>query len=232
MRTRALPSVTVALLLAAIACGGSSPTNPSNPPPGNTNSCRTYWTAFTHTTVAGTLVANQSTTCSFDRPSLQFRCTHNYSDNQPTQRTFNTVSTYGSVDDIVDELNVVPPRQLVLTAATVNGHSVTYSYDAQKRLTRAVSTAGATQTYTAWDSFGRPTAATDVGPGFNNTHAISYNNTARTRTTVVVNANVTTVEIFDANGFVTSTVATSTVVGAPAVSTMTALVSSTGQVCK
>jgi hypothetical protein len=107
--------------MAALACGGSSPTNPSNPPQGNTNSCRNYWTAATLGTISGSFTSTTALSCTLDQPTLQFRCTHNYSDNQGTQRTFNTVTTYASVADIVDEIRVIPPVTLVVTAATVGG---------------------------------------------------------------------------------------------------------------
>ena len=83
-------------------------------------------------------------------------------------------------------------------------------------------------TYTAWDGAGRPTAGRDVGSGFDNTHAITYNDTARTRTTVVNGGVVTTVETYDANGNQIATTAT----GGNTFSNSTTTITATTQVCK
>jgi YD repeat-containing protein len=153
--------------------------------------------------------------------------------------TTSTATTFRSVADFVDEVRVVPPltKSLAATSTTARGRapstgSETHAYDAQGRLVRSVgrSATGATSTttFTAWDAAGRPTLARDAGAGFDNIRRISYDDAARTRTTVVGNGLVTTVETFDANGNPTS----QTAAGGPSRSTTVIAIASTQRVCK
>jgi hypothetical protein len=101
---------------------------------------------------------------------LQFNCSLVYTDTNGFATTNTTATTYAPVADIVDEVSVIPPlmRPLrvsgtVTSGGTTTTSSGTFSYDAQKRITRQGYDGGTTTTYSAWDSAGRPTAATAVG---------------------------------------------------------------------
>lgn len=153
--------------------------------------------------------ANSDQTCSFNTGNNQATCTTRYSDSTGQSSTVTTIFNYASRADFVDEVQVIPIRNLALsTTSTTVGtagtftSSAQFSHDGQRRLTRIVGTSAAgtsTTTYTAWDGSGRPTAGTDVGPGFNNVVTAAYNDGARTRTMNFAGG-VTTVETFDANG--------------------------------
>ena len=92
----------------------------------------------------------------------------------------------------------------------------------------AATRGSATTTFTAWDAVGRPTIARDAGPGYDNTRRISYDDAARTRTTVVGNGLVTMVETFDASGNPTR----QTAAGGPSRTTVVFTTASTARVCK
>ena len=144
---------------------------------------------------------------------------------------------YNSVADFVDEVRVVPPvsrwtRNSVI-GTPISGScgpgsgsaSITPTYDSQGRLAVVVAvgqvtpplvTVGtSTTTYSAWDSFGRPTAGTVIvrssrpSPvSFTGTVSVSYDNAARTtRTTTLISGQQTVSTItYDANGNIVSTV--------------------------
>jgi hypothetical protein len=142
------------------------------------------------------------------------------------------------VADIVDEIAVIPPLTYMLRAAgTQTGNptpgTVTNSFDANRRITKTVNTSAggeSTTTYSAWDSAGRPTEAHDVGKGFSNRRSVTYDDAARTRTTLVNGGPLRTVETFDANGNQIETLATS---GGAAVASKTAItVVSSQRLCK
>lgn len=216
--TRTLSTFVLAAILGG--CGGGSnspssggpttPTGPSSPSGQTGGSCRVVATASTLRTTAQGFSSETSQTCTFAAGVNQVTCTSRYSDNTGQSSTLTTVTTYASVGDLVDEVQSNPPRFLALSTATTTvgsagtfSNSTQHTYDGQKRLVRIVGTSAAgtsTTTYTAWDASGRPTAANDVGPGFNNSLSISYDNAARTRTTSVLGLGLTTTETFDANG--------------------------------
>jgi YD repeat-containing protein len=242
MSARISSGITGAIALAvAAACGGggsgtgsasgSSGTggNPAGPG-GTSQTCRLFATSFTQVTSGLSLTT--TSTCTVNTSTRQATCVHRLSDGT----TLNSVSTYNSVSDIVDEVRVIPPLTLVRSAVasqtspsgvTSPQVTTTYSYDAQGRATSVVSPSNTT-TYTQWDSVGRPTLANDVGAGFNNTRLIVHNDGARTRTTTVNNGILTTVETFDANGNLLS----QTTSGAGQTQTITYTTLTTDRVCK
>jgi hypothetical protein len=110
---------------------------------------------------------------------------------------------------VVDEVAVIPPLTLSSsTTTTISGGTVppstgtaTRTYDGQKRLLTQVSVSQgqtSTTTYTAWDSAGRPTAATVVSGGQSTSQSFTYDNATRTQTSS--NAGVTCTQTFDQNG--------------------------------
>ncbi len=204
-------------------------------------SCRNVATALTaQMTATGEFNASMKTSCKFDSATRQSSCTVQYSDNRGTSMTSTSVSTYNSAADLIDEITVIPPLNYALTTVgtqtsnrgTTTG-SVTNTFDANRRIVKTVNTStsgDSTTSYTAWDAAGRPTGATDVGKGFNNTRTISYDDAARTKTTVVNGGPLRTVETFDADGIQIETLATS---GGAAVASKTAItVTASQRLCK
>jgi YD repeat-containing protein len=205
--------------------------------------CRNIPTSLTHVTVAqGGFSSTLNQTCKFDREAFRGSCTNQYSDNRGASNVGSTtvVATYPSVGAFIDEVRVVPPLFKALSAAATStgpggrNSSTTFTYDSQGRLIKEV-TAGspATTTYTEWDAAGRPTRVKDVGPGFNNTRVVSYDDMQRTRTTKVIpegrsDVVVTTVETFDADGNPIRQVAS----GGPSTSTTTIAINNTQRVCR
>lgn len=230
--------VTLAVLLSVVtACNKSDDGLPTGPSPGGGGTCRELASDFTAQTAAGGFTATTTSTCAFTTSSLQVTCTHRYTDSVGGSTTTTSVTVYGSVADLVDEIAVLPPRTYaVRTSATQTGTSsgstsATFSFDGSRRLTTVSGTSAAgaaTTTYTAWDSSGRPSTGTDVGPGFSNALTISYDNAARTRTTNFVGGLVTTVEAFDANG----NPASQATVGGASVSTTVYTTRATQRICK
>jgi len=123
-----------------------------------------------------------------------------------------TVQASGQIDWSV---NTIPPLTLWRGGETVAAEvpvTMTNSHDPRGRLIRhGISASGSvteTTTYTVWDSFGRPTAATVVRPTSRSTDAVVYDDVARTRTktsttTSLTGGRVMTVsstETFDWNG--------------------------------
>ena len=204
-------------------------------------SCRNVPTELTAlVTGPGGFSATIKTTCSFNVSSKRSDCTSRYLDSQGTTTESTTTSTYNSMADVVDELAVNPPLVYVAsTAATQVGSrgktsgGTTNTFDGNRRIIKTLNTSASgesTTTYTAWDAAGRPTQASDVGRGFSNTRAISYDNVARTRTTVVNGGQLKTVETFDANGLQIATETTS--VAQSMASKTTVTIAASQSVCK
>jgi len=197
---------------------------------------------MTYVTAAQGFSTTLNQTCNFDRQAFRGTCTNHYSDSRGTSNlpTTSVVATYASVGAFIDEVRVVPPLFKALKAtATGTGPGVrnsetTFTYDSQGRLLKEVTSGSpATTTYTEWDAAGRPTRVKDVGPGFNNTRVVSYDDGQRTRTTRVIpegqaQAVVTTVETFNADGNPVRQAAT----GGPSTSTTTITVNTTERVCR
>ncbi len=154
--------------------------------------------------------------------------------------TTTTTTTYNSVADVVDEIAVNPPLSYALSAKVSQtsgpgtaGSGVTNTFDSSHRITKTVNTSAggeSTTSYSDWDQAGRPTRANDVGKGFNNIRTISYDDSARTKTTVVNGGPLRTVETFDVNGSQIETLATA---GGAAVTTKTVItVVASQRICK
>ena len=183
---------------------------PQSPPP-----CRAAAVEFTAVNKAPNMTAESTSTCVFDRKALTFTCTTQHKDSLGTKTTSVSVTTYGSIADIVDEIAVIPPR---LRSTRVDGTTegnrgktktdVVYTYDAQHRLTEEVATtqgskAVATTTYTSWDPQGRPTAGKiTVAGGRGSTLSLSYDDAKRVQTIIsdAMGQRVTCEMGFDANG--------------------------------
>lgn len=204
-------------------------------------SCRNLATELTvQMTAGGGFTATNKTTCSFNAAAKRSTCMTRYSDSQGTTLESTTTSTYNSVADVVDEIAVSPPLSYVLSSAgTQTGSrgkssgSVTNTFDSNRRIVKTVNTSGngeSTTTYTAWDAAGRPTRASDVGKGFSNTRAISYDDAARTRTTVVNGGPLRTVETLSADGNQIATLTTSG--GATLATKATVTITASQSVCK
>jgi hypothetical protein len=177
----------------------------------------------------------------FDAQAKQSLCKIQYTDGRGGTTTSTTTTVYNSIADVIDEIAVIPPLSYAVTAtATQTGNagatsmgSVTNTFDGSRRMLKTVyKSAGgeSTTTYTEWDKVGRPTRANDVGRGFNNSRVISYDDNARSRTTVVNGGPLRTVETFDVNGNQIETLATN---GATAISTKTTVtIIASQRVCK
>ena len=218
------PTVTalLILLLAAGACNDKNTTT-TGPDPAV---CRNYLSNFTETT-SFTQTGNTSMrtySCAFNTGTHALACT---SSRNGVGCETNT-KQYASTADFVDEVSVSPPRQLFQTETWANisscganpNFTTTYTYDAQKRVTGASTSQGASATYTAWDAAGRPTASTSSA----GQSTWTYDASSRTR---VLNAPLATLTtVYDANGNVTSSHTTSNG------GTTTTFSGSTAQVCK
>lgn len=231
------------LLLVLTACGkstndddeGGGPLGPSG-----SGTCRNLASQFTAaaTTTGSSFSSTTTSTCTFSESTRQVQCTHVYSDNFGTSSTTTGSAVYLSAADLVDEVAVIPPRTYATSGvatqtgtAGTNASGVAYTFDGNRRVVRAVNTSPAgvsTTTYTAWDASGRPTVGTDVGPGFNNTLAISYDAGSRTRTTSINGGAVTTTETFDANGNLIRQVSS----GGGSTTTSNITVGATQRICK
>jgi YD repeat-containing protein len=234
----------VCVVVGIVGWGGSSPNSGGSGTPSalSSRSCRNYMTAYTMTQTGSAnpgFSATTTGTCTFTQAALQFNCMLRYSDTTGFSSTNTSISTYASIADIVDEVSVVPPlKRLISVSGTVvsggssTSSSGTYTYDSQKRITREVTT-GSTTTYSAWDSAGRPTAASTIGSnGQTTTLTMSYNDTARTLTTSNTQSGITTScnQVYDTNGNQISYVCTSSLPAAGTNGTTT--VTGTAQVCK
>src|SRR5262245_26544889 len=205
MPSHSSSAIAVVVLAAAMIPGFQGSSVPEFPAP---PSCRELATALTaQMTATGGFTATAQTKCTFDQAARLIACTVQFNDPRGAS-TSSTTSTYASVADIIDEIAVIPPLTYMLKAVgTQTGNptpgSVTNTFDANRRITKTVNSSASgesTTTYSAWDSAGRPTEAQDVGKGFNNRRSISYDDKARTRTTLVNGGPLRTVETFDANG--------------------------------
>jgi hypothetical protein len=204
-------------------------------------SCRTLATDLTaKVTAPGGFTADIKTSCTFNADHTQATCTVQYNDGRGTESSTTSTTTYKSLADIIDEIVVNPPlnyAQMTTAATAVAGGSfkgtVTNTFDANRRIVKTVNigvSGESTTTYSDWDQAGRPTRANDVGKGFNNVRVISYDDAARTRTTVVNGGPLRTVETFDVNGNQIETLATA---GGTAMQTKTTVtITASHRACK
>ncbi len=135
------------LCIAAAACGGSSPTSPSQSGSGSggttgggtsggtgtggtgtggggttSNSCRIGPATYRIVTTGGGFTSTINGTCTFNNNTVEGTCTNQYTDT--TGQAFTSVSTtrHASRGDVVDEIAVIPPLQRSLgTTTTVTG---------------------------------------------------------------------------------------------------------------
>jgi hypothetical protein len=208
----------------------SAPVSPTGPPlmSGVCRNYASSVTATTTTTFTGQnpSVATQDTTTSYNTATNQLLETGTgMSNNGICRRSVSWSTNYGSVADFVDEVSVIPPKTRWASQsgmATYSGPSgpcanrtsaaaTTISYDSQGRLVVSVSTGGVgprslvatslgnNNVYTAWDVFGRQTAY-GRPDSFGALNHISYDDSARTRSTAYYTAPTTTVDTFDSNG--------------------------------
>jgi hypothetical protein len=171
--------------------------------------CRTFATNITQVVTAGSTQTNVTGTCFFNQATNQLSCSY-VSGATPC---YTQLQTFSSAADFVDEVSVVPPvKRLNSEVITNQGacglptRSTLFTYDGQRRLMRTVEQGtGGTNTYTTWDSSGRPTAGTNPGPpAATYTYAYSDANRTETLTTVAGALNVTTTTTYSADGIVTN----------------------------
>ena len=222
MRFRA--SALLVVVTFSIGCGGS-PTGPAQV----SGVCRNYASSVSSTTTTtytgmSPSVATQDITASYNTASNELADTGTGTyGNGVCRSSFSSSTSYGSLADFVDEVSVIPPKtRWVGQSRTVtnsgpsgpvfcsNNTTVTTktnSYDSQGRLATSVSTGPRSSVatppnndvYTAWDVLGRPTAYRP----FEYSAAlvqISYDDSARTRSTRYFTSPTTTTETFDSNG--------------------------------
>jgi len=207
-------------LVVNVRGGTSAPTAP-NSSSGNSSTgqtCRTYPTAATdvetNPSANPPFMLTNTYTIVFNRSTNQITTTGNVTARTGCAGPFTTVSTWNSIADFVAEVGVIPPltraaRTESLAGACGNpGSTQTFTYDGQNRLTRVVQQTGsgvtaATTSYTAWDSFGRPTVGTQTRGAGLSAISISYDNAVRktfTTRSLGNNAPVVVTTTFDANG--------------------------------
>ncbi len=223
-----------------------SPTPPATPPAtGTSGTCRNMATAYTSVITTNTgFSANTAASCTFNSTTFSGTCNSTYTDSTgvASRIVISGGTVYMSLADMVDEVSVIPPRTLWVSASgtqtnaagAVTTGSSTNTFDSQRRLMRTTDVSGAvppattTTTYTTWDSSGRPTTARDVGPGYDNTRIITYDDGQRTRTNTLMGGALVTVETFDADGNILRQVTT----GGTTVSTTVFATTATARVCK
>jgi hypothetical protein len=199
-------------------------------------SCRTYASAYRVVTASMGITSTTNGTCTFNNSTVEGTCVNRYTDASGQSFTTTSVTTHATRGDVVDEVQVVPPRLLARgTTTTITGPNrstttATNTYDNQRRLltTTAVESASGrrtTTTYTAWDRAGRPTAGSSVIVGGSTSHFThTYDDAARTQTSTA--SGVTCTNTYDANGINRS----GTCAGGSSTTTFTTL--STSQVCR
>lgn len=158
------------LCLVAAACGGSSPTSPSQSSGGSgsssgsgtggggttgggtsgggtgSTSCRIGPASYRIVATGAGVTATTTGTCTFNNATVEGTCTNQYTDN--TGQSFTSVSTtrHATRGDVVDEIAVIPPLQRSLgTTTTVSGSTSStgtsaHTYDGQRRLLQTVGT--------------------------------------------------------------------------------------------
>jgi hypothetical protein len=229
MRVRASSVLVVVTLVIGCDEDGKSSTPISPTGPGVCRNYASSVTATTTTTYTGMnpagTVDTQNITTSYNTATNQLSETGTgMTNNGICQRSGSWSTNYGSVADFVDEVSVIPPKTRWASQsgmATYSGPSpcanrtsaatTTNSYDSQGRLVRSDSTGGVgprslvatslgnNNIYTAWDVFGRQTAYGHPN-SFGALNHISYDDSARTRSTRYFTAPTTTADTFDSNG--------------------------------
>jgi YD repeat-containing protein len=212
-------------------------------PPAAGAACRTYVTADAMSfSTSGGLSGTVRRTCDYKASTNTWTCTLTYSDSQSLKYTSVVTFNFATLADFVgDAPRIVlfassdwrPAGTTIKTTmpGVASTGTMTYAYDSERRLTRITNqTKGptgdlsSTMTFSAWDEFGRPTAATDE----TSRYAYVYNDADRTTTlTNVTSASVIT-QTFDANGIQIA----QTAVGSASRTTSTWTNQSTATVCR
>jgi YD repeat-containing protein len=232
-------AILVVEIIGGMACSGSS-TSPTSPPgsgpTGPAPACRTYATvdAATLSTTLG-LTGTIVTTClEYNKSTNELTCMANYSDSTPQAFSTNVVAKFASVADFIGDApriyiistSSVHPMKVSTTQTTGVTTTSSYTYDSQGRVTRTdIQTNGGSdvQTFTSWDSFGRPTLSTLSKA----TLAYAYDDSARVGT-ITNNLGAVLTWTFDANGIAVRQV---TVAGASNL-TEVHTIQSTAMVCR
>ena len=174
--------------------------------------------------------------CNFSRERIQSTCTSVYTDSRGVRLMTEAVTRYARVEDVVDEVAVVPPLMKYTnitsttsgTALQTTTNTTDVMYDGLMRpasmssVSRPSGQIGTTR-YSSWDLAGRPTAATVINGTQTSTQVFSYNDATRTQTITTPNGPPCT-QTFDENGNPTA--------GACAGSTTTTTILSTQQICR
>jgi hypothetical protein len=217
---------------------GATPTPAPTPAPGGggaSTSCRIGPATYRIVTTSAAFTSTTNGSCTFNAATVEGTCTNVYTDSMGGSFTSVSTTKNASRGEVVDEVSVIPPLTLssstassILPGGTVpaSGGTATRTFSGRRVLTQTnTSTAGQTSvtTYTAWDSFDRPTAAT-VTPasGAPSQQSFSYDNASRTQTSS--QSGVSCTQVFDQNGNPT--------VGTCPGSTSTFTMLSTQQICR
>jgi YD repeat-containing protein len=168
--------------------------------------CRTYPTSLrTQHTGSGFTGVTEST-CQFDRPSLELRCSHEYSDSAGNKSSTTVTTKYASVNDVLEEGKVNPPLRRSLWSITrqtgnraSGGGRLENTYDEQGRL-RSESSEQVKTTYTAWDAAGRPTEGEARSARSSVEYRMVYGPSSMTMTTTTPQGSVVCTKTFDATG--------------------------------
>jgi len=189
--------------IAALAVGPAvgAQSTPQKAPPG----CRTFSAHETRATMpspgaASTIVQK----CEYDKAANTFTCRGDHR-SAVAKYSYEMTFTFAKVEDFVGDPDRIvlfghPQRMTMRHTGDVNAVSrATYTYDSSGWLSRlSIDTAGhkSDEIFTAWDSFGRPTAAT----AGRDVMAYSYDDTKRTGTMTNKTVGSETVKLFDING--------------------------------
>jgi YD repeat-containing protein len=220
-----LAAVAVVTALSAwIAHISAAPLPVQGTPASGSNVCRAYSTDEMRVSGRSTL----HVTCKFDKSTKVHTChitTPSYSYDQVTQ--------FASVADFVGDparVTFFPHAQSISVGIANSLSSQAYTYDASGHLT-SITTAsnageggGTVQTFTAWDAFGRPTAAHDATQNY----VFTYDDTQRVVVQRSSGAGGTITLKLDADG----NHARSTTVTPTFSDTTTITVKATEQICK
>jgi hypothetical protein len=204
MRFRPVIALLVSSAFVVLGCSKDSGTGPDDV------SCRTFPTTVTQVVTTGSSQTNIAGTCFFNQATNQLSCSYA----SGATACYTQLQTFSSAADFVDEVAVVPPIKRLNSEVITNqsacgppSRTTLFTYDGQRRLMRTVEqVTNGTNTYTAWDSSGRPTAGANPGPpAATYTYAYSDANRTETFTTAVTSGlNITTTTTYSADGIVTN----------------------------
>jgi YD repeat-containing protein len=196
--------------------------------------CRTYSTSESRTIASNRGSGSLKLKCQYNKSTTEHVCNSDYAD---SRTAYASVITYkfASVDDFISDAPRIVHfgRATTVTIRTTapglaSTTTLTQSFDGQGRLTRITSRLGdkivGVQTFTAWDQFGRPTAATDGTQAY----TYAYNDVERVVTLTNVTARAVIRQTFDANGIHIGQVST----GPGGTEQQTFTIHSTATVCK